>query len=92
MRTCVNRVDNELRFKDIDSSSVKMETFFLNDEKSRCLYDNSIYIKIDEIKIIHNLLNRPHYYNAFCLSSGKLCYINDDTPVQIAKVKLVNDD
>ena len=49
MRTCVDRVDNELRFKDIDSSSVKMETFFLNDEESR--YDNSVYVKIDGVKV-----------------------------------------
>lgn len=87
MRMCINRVDYELRFKDID----KMETFFLNDEQSR--YNNEVYIKIDKIKTIPNLLSR-HYndYNAFCFSNGNLCYIYGDTPVQRVKIKLVNDD
>lgn len=88
MRMCVNRVDNELRFKNINS----LETFFLNDEQSRKTYSNKVYIKIDEIKTFHNLLNRPHYYNAFCFSNGDLCYIPNDTPVQRVNVKLVNDD
>lgn len=90
MRTCVNRVDNELRFKDIDSSSVKMETFFLNDEESRC--DNSVYVKIDDVKVKRWFNVSDYYYNAFCISSGNLCFIKDDTPVQRVNVKLVNDD
>lgn len=88
MKTCVNRVDNELRFKNINSS----ETFFLNDEQSRKTYSDKVYIKIDEIKTIHNLLSSPHYYNAFCFSNGNLCHISNDTPVQRVNVKLVNDD
>lgn len=91
MRTCVDRVDNELRFKDIDSSSVKMETFFLNDEESR--YDNGVYVKIDGIRAKRCVFNASdYYYNAFCISSGILCFIKDDTPVQRVNVKLVNDD
>lgn len=94
MKTCVDRVDNELRFKDIDSSSVKMETFFLNDEESR--YDNSVYVKIDGIRAKRYVFNASdasdYYYNAFCISSGILCFIKDDTPVQRVNVKLVNDD
>lgn len=91
MRTCVDRVDDELRFKDI----VKTETFFLNDEKSR--YDNSVYVKIDYVKIddvkVRRWFNVSYcYYNAFCISSGNLCFIKDDTPVQRVNVKLVNDD
>lgn len=91
MKTCVDRVNNELRFKDIDSSSVKMETFFLNDEESR--YDNSVYVKIDGIRAKRCVFNvSDYYYNAFCISSGILCFIKDDTPVQRVNVKLVNDD
>lgn len=91
MKTCVDRVDNKLRFKDIDSSSVKMETFFLNDEESR--YDNSVYVKIDGIRAKRCVFNTSdYYYNAFCISSGILCFIKDDTPVQRVNVKLVNDD
>lgn len=86
MRMCVNRVDNELRFKNINN----LETFFLNDEQSRKTYSNKVYIKIDEIRTI--LLGTPHYYNAFCFSNGDLCYISNDTPVQRVNVKLVNDD
>ena len=90
MRTCVDRVDNELRFKDIDSSSVKMETFFLNDEESR--YDNSVYVKIDGVKVRRCFNVSDYYYNAFCISSGNLRFIKDDTHVQRVNVKLVNDD
>lgn len=88
MRMCVDRIDNELRFKNINS----LETFFLNDEQSRKTYSNKVYIKIDGIKIFYNLLSTPHYCNAFCFSNGNLCFIPDDTPVQRVNVKLVNDD
>jgi hypothetical protein len=86
MRTCVDRVNNELRFKDI----VKTETFFLNYEESR--YDNSVYVKIDGVKVRRCFNVSNCYCNAFCISSGNLCFIKDDTPVQRVNVKLVNDD